>query len=53
LLAVVLAIALAREVRLRRALQSLLRRLLVHWRKPHEKIRPTDSADSTADRLRP
>ena len=52
LLAVVLAIALAREVRLRRALQSLLRRLLAHWRKPHEKIRPTDTDDPAADRLR-
>jgi len=37
LLAVVLAIALAREVRLRGSLQSLLRRLLAHWR-PYEKI---------------
>jgi hypothetical protein len=52
LLAVVLAISLAREVRLRRALQSLLRRLLAHWRKPHEKIHPTDTDDPAADRLR-
>ena len=28
-------LALAREVRLRRALQNLLARLLAHWRKPH------------------
>jgi hypothetical protein len=31
-LAVVLALALVREVRLRRALQALLRRLLEKWR---------------------
>jgi len=32
LLAVVLVHALVREVRLRRALQTLLHRLLIHWR---------------------
>ena len=31
-LAVVLVVALVREVRLRRALQMLLRRLIEHWR---------------------
>ena len=36
-LAVILIIALAREMRLRRALESLLRRLLSYWR-THEKL---------------
>lgn len=36
-LAVVLTIALVREVRLRRAIQVLLRRLLEKWRSLHEK----------------
>ncbi len=49
LLAVVLAIALAREVRVRRGLQSLLRRLLAHWR-PYEKTRSTD-VDRPSGRL--
>ena len=31
-LAVVLVVVLAREIRLRRALESLLRRLLAYWR---------------------
>ncbi len=36
-LAVVLVLALVREVRLRRALQNLLHRLLAKWRSPpHE-----------------
>ena len=39
LLAVVLVHALVREVRLRRALQTLLRRLLIHWRS-HGKAKP-------------
>jgi len=34
-LAVVLVLALVREVRLRRALQTLLRRLLERWRSRH------------------
>jgi hypothetical protein len=42
LLAVVLVIALAREVRLRRALQHLLARLLDLWRNPHETVPPPD-----------
>jgi hypothetical protein len=46
LLAVVLVLALVREVRLRRALQMLLHRLLAHWRF-HEKT--NDDAD-TPDR---
>lgn len=37
ILAVVLTIALVREVRLRRALQVLLRRLLERWRASNEK----------------
>jgi hypothetical protein len=50
LLAVVLAMALAREIRLRRALQSLLRRLLAHWR-PHETIHSDDLDRPAAGRL--
>ena len=50
LLAVVLSIALAREIRLRRALQSLLRRLLNHWR-PHETLRPNDPDRPAPGRL--
>ena len=46
LLAVVLVLALVREVRLRRALQTLLHRLLVYWRS-HGKTK--DDAD-TSDR---
>ena len=48
-LAIVLAvIALIREARLRRALQALLRRLLLHW-KIHDQA-PTDTADSDRQR---
>jgi hypothetical protein len=36
LLSAVLALALLREVRLRRALEALLRRILTAWRKMHE-----------------
>ena len=36
LLAVVLALALAREARLRRALQALLARIFKHWRNADE-----------------
>ena len=49
-LAVILVIALAREIRLRRALESLLRRLLTYWR-THEAppyrdtTRPADPGD--------
>ena len=35
-LAVVLVVALAREILLRRALQRLLTKLLASWRKQHE-----------------
>ena len=35
-LAVVLVFVLAREIRLRRAFESLLRRLLTYWRTPCE-----------------
>jgi hypothetical protein len=42
LLAVVLVLALAREVRLRRALQQLLTRILNYWRKRHDKNDPAD-----------
>ena len=44
LLAVVLVLALVREVRLRRALQMLLRRLLVYWRSNGQ---TNDDADAT------
>ena len=47
-LAILLAvIALLREARLRRALQVLLRRLLLHWNR-HEQ-EPTDTADRDRD----
>ena len=46
-LAVILVVALAREMRLRRALESLLRRLLSYWR-THEKPKPRD-VDRPAD----
>ena len=36
MLATVLALALAREARLRRALQALLARIFNHWRNSHE-----------------
>jgi hypothetical protein len=36
-LAVILVIVLAREIRLRRALESLLRRLLSYWRSHEER----------------
>ena len=35
LLAVILSLALAREVRLRLALQALLARIFTHWRNAH------------------
>ena len=55
-LALLLAVvALVREVRLRRALQALLRRLLTRWRfYSHEKTqsnREVDVDDRPADRL--
>jgi hypothetical protein len=43
-------IALAREIRLRRALQSLLRRLLAHWR-THETTCPDDPDRPAPGRL--
>ncbi len=49
LLTVVLVLALAREIRLRRALQSLLKRLLAHWR-PYEKNHSND-VDRASGRL--
>ncbi len=50
LLAVVLVIALAREIRLRRALQALLKRLLTHWRS-HETNHPIDPERPAAGRM--
>ena len=56
LLAVVLVVALVREVRLRRALQRLLSRLLVVWRNRHAEDRSALSTivddPSLADRDR-
>jgi hypothetical protein len=50
LLAVVLVTALAREIRLRRALQSLLKRLFIQ-RRPHEKIHSDDADRPAAGRM--
>ena len=47
LLAVVLTLALAREVRLRRALQNLLARIFRYWRHAHG---PNDSSRLQDDR---
>ena len=44
-LAVLLVIALAREVRLRRALQKLLARIFQVWRNRHAKESPARSSD--------
>ena len=44
-LAVILVLALAREMRLRRALQRLLARLLKFWRKQHAENPPTGPTD--------
>ena len=49
-LAVVLVVVLAREIRLRRALESLLRRLLAYWRTREERTHrdtahPVDADD--------
>jgi hypothetical protein len=49
-LAVVLVVVLAREIRLRRALESLLRKLLAYWRSREERSprdvgRPADAGD--------
>ena len=52
-LAVVAVVVLAREIRLRRALESLLRRLLAYWR-TREEHNPRDtgrSADAGDRRL--
>ncbi len=45
LLAAVLVVALVREVRLRRALQRLLSRLLAVWRNRHAEDHRVPSAD--------
>ncbi len=48
-LAIVLAvISLLREARLRRALQALLRRLLLHWKRNDQE--QTDTADRDRNR---
>lgn len=47
-LAILLAVvALLREARLRRALQVLLRRLLLHWKRHDQE--PKDTADDAFD----
>jgi hypothetical protein len=57
LLAVVLVVALVREVRLRRALQRLLSRLLAMWRNRHAEDRSAvstivdDPIPDSGDRL--
>jgi hypothetical protein len=56
LLSAILAIALVREVRLRRALALLLRRILTTWRRFHgprqlDPERPPDVDDRPGDRL--
>lgn len=45
------ALALARQIRLRRALEQLLRRIFTHWRArdPHEHARPDEVHDSLAN----
>ena len=48
---VVSVIALVREVRLRRALQTLLRRLLLHWRKFKHEDADAGIDDNDRDRL--
>ena len=50
LLVVLLTLALAREIKLRRALQRLLAKLLKFWRNHDPPIRP-DSDDPDSDRL--
>ena len=51
LLVVILCVVLAREVRLRRALQRLLAKLLAHWRNAHENNSAAGDTgrDATAD----
>jgi hypothetical protein len=56
LLTAILAVALLREARLRRALEQLLRRILTRWRhfdakedKPQEDEQATFRADTSAD----
>lgn len=54
LLAAVLALALLREVRLRRALQKLVLYLVTRWRNTHDgksKMAAADRADDRDDRL--
>jgi hypothetical protein len=51
LLAVVLALALVREVRWRRALQKLIQRIFTLWRNRHEEGE-IDVSDSRGDRRR-
>jgi len=55
-LAVLLVVALSREIRRRRATQILASRILEHWRSPHGEDlvvpRPVGSPDQSADRLR-
>jgi len=48
LLAATLAIALFREVRLRRCLQTLLAKLINHWRTAYEDTPPVDPAVNPA-----
>ena len=47
-LALLLSVALAREVRLRRALQGLLARILTTWRSQHANERLSEDPDPVA-----
>jgi len=49
-LALILIVALVREVRLRRALQRLLTRLLAYWRNPHGENPPDRPRSPRPDR---
>ena len=56
-LVVVLVLLLCREMRLRRALQALLKKLLLYWRRPDAEKPVTrcgevDDADVGGDRVR-
>jgi len=49
-LALILIVVLVREVRLRRALQRLLSRLLAYWKNPHGDNSPDRSRSPRPDR---
>ena len=49
ILAIALAAALLREHRLRRGLETLLRKLITVWRNQHEDTPSVDATDTAAD----